>query len=51
MLNKANATLMHMSTNVKPETFMKTKPGRNRSIYQVSVETKLAEKLYSFISK
>lgn len=38
MLNKADATLVHMSTTVKPETFMKTKPGRNSSFYQASVE-------------
>lgn len=51
MLNKAHAILVHISTTVKSETFMKTKPGRNSSFYQVSVQTEDKKKKNFFLKK
>lgn len=51
MLNKARAILVHTSTVVKLTTFMKTKPGRNSSFYQVSVETESKKKYFFFKAK
>jgi len=38
VLNKAHAILVHMSTILKSEAFMRTKTRRNNSFYQVFVE-------------